>query len=298
MHVFLRFILLIAVALVAGAALTYPAWLLVELAFDQPIHRIMHRMAMVAALAGLIWQARRLGVTNRAALGFGVPWKQFVRQLLLGLGIGAAIMVPLMVMLYQLDVRVFKPRFANDLGALVVVVFAGLASGLTVALIEEAFFRGALFTAVRHESGVVAAIALPSLLYAAVHFLGGRLRVADSDVDWSTGFAVLAKLFEKYAEPLALLDSYLALFGVGALLAIVRWRTGAIAMCMGMHAAWVCIIMFVRETSRVNADAAANWLVGSYDGVIGWGALLWIGVWLLVYLYVGQSRPTAAARDA
>jgi uncharacterized protein len=126
--------------------------------------------------------------------------------------------------------------------------------------------------------------------YASVHFLDGRLRIAAADVHWGSGFAVLGKLFERYAEPATLLDSFLALFGVGLLLATVRWRTGSIAACMGMHAAWVCIIAFVRKTSQVNPDAPANWMVGSYDGVIGWGALGWIGLTLLLYWRLGSAN--------
>jgi len=296
MHAFIRFLLLLAAALVAGAAFTYPIWRLVELVASQPIHRVMHRTAMLAALAGLVWLARRMQLAHRAALGFGAPRAQFVRQFLLGLVIGAAIMTPLMATLFQLDIRILKPRFSNDTIALTLVVLRGLASGVLVALIEETFFRGVLFAAVRRESGTLAAIVLPSLLYAALHFLDGRLRIAAADVDWSSGFAVLGRLFVRYAEPAALLDSFLALFGVGVLLAAVRSRTGSIAASMGMHAAWVCIIAFVRETSRVNRAAPGQWLVGSYDGVIGWAALAWIAVALALYLWLGRQR--AARREA
>jgi len=294
MHAFIRFVLLLAAALVVGAALAYPVWQLVEMVASAPIHRVMHRVAMLAALAGLIWLTRRLHLADRAALGFGMQPAQFLRRLLAGLGIGALIMIPLMVMLYQLDVRILRPSFTNDAAALALTALAGLASGLAVALIEETFFRGALFTAVQRESGTLAAIVLPSLLYASLHFLDGRLRIAAADVDWSSGFAVLGKLFERYAEPVTLVDSFLALFGVGVLLATVRWRTGSIAATMGMHAAWVCIIAFVRKTSRVNPEASANWLVGSYDGVIGWAALAWIGLALLLYLRLGHARRSSA----
>ena len=289
MQAFARFFILLALALVAGAVIAYPMWLLVELFVSQPIHRIMHRAAMLAALGGMIWLTRRMQLAHRDALGYGQPRRVFIRQLLLGWFIGAAIMVPLMVMLYQLDVRVLKPKF-DDAGALVLTALAGAASGLTVAFIEETFFRGVLYRAVERESGTRAAIVLPSLLYAALHFLDGRLRIPDNEVDWTSGFAVLVKVFERFSEPLAIVDSFLALLGVGVLLALVRSRTRSIAASMGMHAAWVCIIAFVRETSRVNRDAPAHWLVGSYDGVIGWGALGWIGVFLLLYLLAVRSR--------
>jgi membrane protease YdiL (CAAX protease family) len=293
MQAFTRFFVLLALALVAGGVLAYPVWRLVELFASEPIHRVMHRSAMLAALVGMIWLTRRMQLAHREALGYGQPHRQFTRQLLLGWLIGAAIMVPLMVMLYQLDVRILKPKF-DDVGALALTALAGAASGLTVAFIEETFFRGVLYSAVERESGTSAAIVLPSLLYAALHFLNGRLRIPDSEVDWSSGFAVLIKVFERFSEPLAIVDSFLALLGVGVLLAVVRWRTRSIAASMGMHAAWVCIIAFVRQTSRVNLDAPAHWLVGSYDGVIGWAALGWIGLFLLLYLRLGKPRAAPA----
>jgi membrane protease YdiL (CAAX protease family) len=293
MQAFTRFVLLLALALVAGAVLAYPLWLLVEVFASQPIHRVMHRSAMLAALIGLIWLTRRMQLANRRALGYGLERKQFIREMLAGWAIGAAIMVPLMLMLFELDVRFLKPQFAAP-SVLLQVALTGLASGLAVAFIEETFFRGALFSAVERESGPLAAIVLPSLLYAALHFLDGRLRIPASEVDWGSGFAVLGKIFERYGEPIALLDSFLALFGVGVLLALVRWRTGSIAATLGMHAAWVWIIKFVDKTSQVDPEAPANWLVGSYDGVIGWAAVGWIGLFLLLYLRFGRARAASS----
>jgi uncharacterized protein len=292
MQAFMKFVLLLALALVAGAALAYPLWLLVELVATQPIHRVMHRAAMLAALLGVVWLVRRMHL-NRRALGYGLERRHFIRQMLAGWLIGVAIMLPLMLMLFQLAVRILKPQFAAS-SVLLETALSGLATGLAVAFIEETFFRGVLFSAVERESGAAAAIILPSLLYAALHFLDGRLRIPASEVDWSSGFAVLGKIFERYGEPVALLDSFLALFGVGVLLAVVRWRTGSIAATLGMHAAWVWIIKFVDKTSRVNPEAASTWLVGSYDGVIGWAAVGWIGLFLMLYLWFG--RPHAAAR--
>ena len=290
MRAFFLLVLFLAAALVAASALAYPAWWLVGLISDQPIHRVMHRIAMLVAFIGLIFIFRRWQVANKEALGFGLPKTEFIKQLLVGLVVGAAIMVPLMATLFGLDVRDLKSEFEWSFGSLAGLIASGLLSGLVVALIEETFFRGALFTAVRRESGTLLAIVLPSLLYASVHFLGGRLRLPRDQVEWATGFEVLNKLLEKYSAPLELFDSFLALFAVGVLLAVVRVRTNAIAACIGLHAAWVCTIQTVRRASIVREDAEANWIVGSYDGVIGWGALGWIAVILIAYWGVSRHR--------
>src|SRR5215207_9224741 len=79
----------------------------------------------------------------------------------------------------------------------------------------------------RLSSAARAAIVAPSVLYAALHFLGGKLRVPPEEVSWVHGFQVLSRLFERYAQPLAFVDSFLALVTLGILLALVRLRTGA-----------------------------------------------------------------------
>lgn len=290
MRSFLVLLLFLAAALVAAAALAYPAWWLVGLISDQPIHRVMHRIAMLVAFIGLIFIFRRWQVANKEALGYALPKPEFIRQLCVGLIVGAAIMIPLILTLFGLDVRAAKPEFSWNAGELASLIASGLFSGLVVALIEETFFRGALFTAVKRESGTMLAIVLPSLLYASVHFLGGRLRLPREEIEWSTGFAVLSKLLEKYATPLELVDSFFALFAVGVLLALVRVRTSAIAACIGLHAAWVCTIQTMRRASTVQEDAPASWIVGTYDGVIGWGALGWITLMLLAYALATRRR--------
>lgn len=290
MRAFLMFVGLLAGALLVAAALTYPAWLLVELISDQPVHRVMHRLAMLFALLGLIWLVRRQGLGYAAAMGYGLPRRTFLRQAGLGLLIGFVLLLPLIVLLFALDLRVPKEE-AFTLARLLPLLGAGLLSGLVIALIEETFFRGVLQTAVERESGALAAVILPSALYASLHFLGGRLRLPDHEIDWSVGFAVLAKLFEKYAEPAALIDSLLALFAVGVLLSTIRQRTGAIAAGIGLHASWVMLIAVTRNSSRDNTAAAQDWLTGNYDGVIGWGALLWTLLLLGLAWSLWRARP-------
>lgn len=288
---FFLFVGLLGAALVVAAALTYPAWLLVGLVSIEPVHRVMHRVAMLLALIGLVMLTRRLGLTDRDSLGYGMARRRFLAQLLIGWLGGIALMAPLAVLLLGLDVRALRP--AADWRMFSEAIVSGLVSGLVVAFIEETFFRGVLFSAVARSAGTRAAVIAPSLLYAALHFLGGRLRVPAEEVGWSHGFAVLAKLFERYAQPLTFVDSFLALFVLGALLALVRLRTGAIAACIGLHAAGVCVIAALRGTTVVNAADDQSMLVGSYDGVIGWGALAWFGVIAVAYVMMTRRRSSA-----
>lgn len=287
MRAFLLFVALLAGALILAAAVTYPAWLLVSTISVEPVHRVMNRVAMLFALVGLIVLTRKLGLSNRASLGYDLPRREFLRQLGFGFMSGLALMAPLIGLLLASGIRQVKPDLDVNIATL---ILGGLATGFTVAFIEETFFRGALYTAVARTSGVAAAVIAPSVLYAALHFLGGRLRVAADDVSWEHGFMVLGRLFERYVDPLAFVDSFVALAVLGVLFALVRWRTGAIAACIGLHAAGVCVIAVVRKASFVNPDAELGELVGTYDGVIGWAALIWFALIALGFARFARFR--------
>lgn len=287
MRAFFLFVALLAGALVLASALTYPAWLIVSTISVEPVHRVMNRVAMLLALIGLIVLTRRLGLSNRESMGYGMPRPRFLRQLVIGWIAGFLLMTPLVAFLLGFDIRDVRPAFE---GRWIELAIGGIVSGFAVAFIEETFFRGVLFSAVRNTSSTAAAVVAPSLLYAALHFLGGRLRVPPEEVGWEHGFLVLARLFERYAEPLAFVDSFLALLMLGVLLALIRLRTGAIAACIGLHAAGVCTIAVLRKATEMNPGAEhAHW-VGTYDGVIGWAALIWFIAIALAYQRFSKKR--------
>ena len=295
MRAFLSVIALFAVSLLGAALLAYPTWLAIETVADQPIHRVMHRVAMLCVLIGLVWLFRRWHLTDREAYGFALPAGTFWKQLGVGLVAGALIILPLLITLQVLEVRIADARVALTPTFVAQVIAKGLLSGIAVSLIEEVFFRGLLFTAVERESGRTTAIVLPSLLYAAVHFLGGRLRVPDEQLDWTSGFQVLERMFIAYADPLVIADSFLALFAVGILLALVRVRTGAVAACIGLHAAWVCALYYFDVTTQYNPDSGASWMVGTYDNVVGWATVGWMLAMAAVYIAIKPQTLRANA---
>ena len=91
-----------------------------------------------------------------------------------------------------------------------------------------------------------------------------------------------------------LIDSFLALWMLGVLLALIRARTGAIAASMGLHAVGVATIAILREISVVDPNARFATLVGSYDGIIGWAALLWFALIAAAYARFGRATSRAA----
>lgn len=292
MRAFLVFLLLFAFAAVVSGLLTYPTWSVLHSFWDVPIHRVMERIGMAALAIATVVFLRQQRLANKATLGYALPRAQFVRQIIWGYAAGILLMLPLVAALFGFQIRTLAAQIvANGSPSFFIskLVAQGLLTGITVAFLEETFCRGAMFSVIRRESGLALAILLPALLYAATHFLGGALRLQSDQVTYLSGLQVMAHLFERFATPLEFVDSFLALTALGILLALIRLRTGAIAGCIGLHAGGVTVIVVMRNLSTVNPQASMSWLVGSYDGVIGWLACAWISVAALAYWQTTRS---------
>ena len=274
MRAFLWFLLLLAVALGVVAVFTYPAWLLLHPYFDFPFHRIGERIGMLALAAGFLLVARRLKLADRTSLGYGAPRPLFVREMLIGLALGAATMLTVVAAMSALGLLDWSSAAAMGTGALARLFAASLASGLAVALIEETFVRGAMYTAIERESGARAAVILTSLLYAATHFFG-KVRIAPEDVTPWSGVTLLGQSLQAFAHFAGIADAFLALTAVGVVLALVRQATGNIAACLGLHAGWVWLMLVAHQLSAPRRDAPLGFLLSRFDGFVGWLVLGW-----------------------
>ncbi|MCP4040703.1 MAG: CPBP family intramembrane metalloprotease, partial [Gammaproteobacteria bacterium] len=144
------------------------------------------------------------------------------------------------------------------------------------------FFRGALLTAILRTRGVVTAVVMSSLFYAALHFVHTKSVAISGEPGWHTGLVVLFGSFHKFTE-LSTLDSFLALFMAGIFLCTVRLRRGNIAFCIGIHAGWVMVIKLMKTYTHHLHDSEYAFLIGEYDGIIGYLALFFISTIALVY---------------
>jgi hypothetical protein len=274
MRAFAWFLLLIAVSLAAMAALTYPAWLLLHPHFDFPFHRIGERIGMLAFLVGFVLVARRLGLADRASLGYGAPRRIFLRELSLGLTLGVITMAAVAASMAALGLLDFHQAGAYGAGALAALVAKRLASGLAVALIEETALRGAMFTGIQRESGTTAAILLTAIVYSWTHFLGSFHIPAAQVGAWS-GVALLHGTLQAFDHPLGIADAFLCLLAVGVVLALVRSITGNIAAGMGLHAGWVWVMLVVHGLAQPNRASPLGFLLSRHDGFTGWLVLGW-----------------------
>jgi membrane protease YdiL (CAAX protease family) len=166
-----------------------------------------------------------------------------------------------------------------------------LLTGVLVGLIEEFFFRGALFSALSRVNNLWVTVSLTSLLYAVLHFINSHYQIPPDRLNWFSGLVILSNSFDQYANPLKIIDSLLALFFVGFFLGLVRASSGTIAFCIGLHAGWVLTIKLVKKISNTNPDAPLGFLSGHYDGVIGYLTFAWLAALSWIYYYLFFSKP-------
>jgi uncharacterized protein len=286
------FILLLGVCLTA-AALTAP-WVLGLPAFAQlgGLHRLISPLAKLWALpltCLLLWY---LALCSRQALGLKPSRGGFLREFGRGWLWGVASFLPLALLLLWSGAITFE-RFTPRLwSGLVEAVLLGLFGGLLIGLVEEIFFRGAVYGAMRQESGWRIAALGSAFYYAALHFIDPPPLALGATVDWASGLVLLADGFQGLAGT-EHLDSLTALVLVGLLLALIRERRGDLALCIGLHAGWVFGIRVLRKLTRVDRQDPNAFLVGAYDGVIGWLAAGYVALLILLFLIWPRAWPKA-----
>lgn len=280
MRPFLGFIAYLAAAFLLAAGLAYPLHLASDAWINPEPFKLVLRVAMLLILIGLPWLLARYGVANRDALGYALPRASFLLAMLRGGLLGISIIAVPIFLLIALDVRVADPDFQFTWAGLFERLLSALLAGLAVAFIEETFFRGAMLSAIAKTGGWTRAILLSSLLYALVHFLTGEYET--EHWNWTTAFIALGAALQGFAEPERILDSFIALFAVGMLLSLARIGSRSLALSIGMHAAWILCIKLARWATDLNPQAHHAGLVGDYDGIIGWGAAIWLGLLCLI----------------
>jgi membrane protease YdiL (CAAX protease family) len=283
MTTLLIFITYLVAALVLSALLFFPVFQAVNAIWEIRPDRVFYRLAMFIAIAGFWPCIRILGINNLDSIGYSLAPARFLRICAKGLGIGVIIMLVHATQLVLLGARMPEPGELH-FSELLQPVITGLISGILVAFIEETFFRGAMYHHMRRHSHVWTTLIITSLFYAAVHFMRPSIPAGGLIIDWSSGFTMLLSMLHQYKEFADIADSFVALFFAGLFLGLVRERSGNIALCIGIHAGWVLIIKLAGELTEVDRQSTMNFLIGDYDGIIGWAAtgilvLVTLGYW-------------------
>ena len=260
-----------------GASIAYPAFELASHLGPWPFHRVSGRIAMLLLALELVWLCRHLKVDNKRDCGFGLGWRRFLAGLA---GMGCASASPrrlwVRVSCWATGLRVVTdPASLGSAATVSHLLLAGLASGISVALIEETVFRGAMHTAIARESSPWSAALLTAPLFAILHFYA-KASIPPEQLGYGSGFDLLLRSFAPLGHPALVIDSFFAWLAVGLLLSLTRVLTGNIAVAVGLHAGWVVVLRMLQmsttrgEAARVfRVGRAVRWFAGLLAAAVG-----------------------------
>ncbi len=242
-----------------------------------PLDKLIPKLTQLLLILGLFSLKRRLNLSWRD-FGFAPP-ARFFRQLSRGLALAFITLGPVLLCLYLIGVqeydagRVWTPdKLAGKIGL-------GLLLSLLIAFFEEILFRGLLLASLLRRLPGPAAVTLSALYFALLHFLKSASKIPYSEITPFTPLQLAGEAFGNWLNP-QILDALPALFAVGLLLALLRWRYPAsLGVCIGCHCGWVWQIKLCKDLWNLNPHSDYLYLVSQYyDGITG----PFVAVWLIL----------------
>ncbi len=252
--------------------------------------RYFNRAVLVAAVA-LLWPTLRwLSIGGMAELGLSKnPARS--RHLAVGFAVGLVGLSCVATVMLLVGRAALRPSFSW-------LTWAGIVIGAAaVAVVEETFFRGALFGVLRRQLSPWRALTFLSVFFACLHFLKPPPRAPKlGEIGWDAGFRVFTMLFWQFREPRLIVGGLLTLFLVGMVLGYTVLKTRSLFMAMGLHAGWVLALRTFDLLTRRHGNPSV-WL--GKDLITGLAPVVLIATtWALLAVWLSrrpQPDPALAA---
>lgn len=229
-------------------------WLLSEIKRAH-FTRYFNRAVLVCAIL-FIWPCLRGLRIDRRLLPAWQPSWAALRQFLTGFALAAGLLLVMGFVFLKAGAYQLRPAPGWDrLGE-------PITAALGASVVEEFFFRALLLGLLLGSMTRRSAVAWAVFIFAIVHFMKppDGWQLADDQVAWHSGFAVLGQIARGFGDIDFLLAEFATLAAVGWALTQARLRTGSLWPGIGLHAGWVF---------------GLKWFSGLTFHVKGW--LPWIG---------------------
>lgn len=233
----------------------------------QPFHRFVNRSLLILAVAGLWPFLHCTGARSAHDMGLPHPageWKKLCAGLVLGLA--SLAVVALLAIAFdarKIDLDHAAPQVARHLANAV-------SAAVAVGVLEELFFRGALFGSLRKACRWPVALTVSSMIYALAHFF--QKAESPAEIHWMSGVLLLPQMLRGFANAQTLVPGFFNLTLAGLVLGLAYQRTGNLYFSIGLHAGWIFWLktygFFTMPTPGAN-----SWLWGSSKLMDGWLAL-------------------------
>lgn len=268
-------------------AQTYPGSGLLAGLAGTSLDKYVLRFLLILALAGLWPLARSLGARSAGELGLVRPSGHWPK-LATGFALGFATLAIAATVILLCGGRAFRADLTHyRIGKSIVT--AGLAA-VAVALLEEIFFRGAIFGGLRRAHRWPVALLVSSSFYSLMHFF--QKAAPPAEVTWLSGLELLPQMLAGLTRAHTLLPQFLTLLLAGVILGLAYQRTGNLYCSIGLHAGWVFWVKLYGFVTVRPATADHDWLWGTGKLIDSWVALaLLVPALLLLPRLVGQRKP-------
>ena len=268
----MRFTLRLALAIVAAILATVvlapaAAWLIAAAGLRYSFPRIFDRVVMVSVAVALLLFARQLGLGALLRSGFGGP----PRKLALGLR-GIAVAIAAMALLLLLAVLAGGGR-PPDWAGIAADLPKWLLTAVTVALIEESFFRAILLGGMQRELAATRALVVSSIIYAGAHLVRAPQKYYVTTFEPLVGLQNLSASASQLTGVQTALPAFIGLFILGLVLGRAYQLTGKVYFSLGLHGA---IIIGLRVWSKCVWRAKLPfWVVGDLNTPVISGFAAW-----------------------
>jgi hypothetical protein len=208
----------------------------------------------------------------------------FFKQIVQGLVLGVMTLMPVMLVLYGLEVSVIDVDKEWTTSKVVLKISLALLLAIFISFGEEPLFSGILFAALKKKMVVTLAAVISASYYAAFHFVKTKTKIPYQDLSINSGFQLMAEAFANVLNP-EIISAFIALFVVGLFLITIRTQIkNSIAICIGCHAAWVWQIKIGKDFFDTNENSPYYYLVSDYyDGIVGPLVAIWLSLAIVSY---------------
>lgn len=208
----------------------------------------------------------------------------FIKQIMQGLVLGLITLLPVMLVLYGLEVSVLDTDKEWTISKIIIRAGLALVLAMLISLGEEPLFNGILFAGLKKKMMVVLAAIISAGYYSAFHFVKTKTKIPYEELSISSGFQLMAEAFSNVLNP-EITSAFIGLFVVGILLVTIRSQIKeSIGICIGCHTAWVWQIKIGKDFFDTNKNSPYYYLVSDYyDGVVGLLVAIWLSLALVSY---------------
>jgi membrane protease YdiL (CAAX protease family) len=213
-----------------------------------------------------------------AEIGFS-PKSIFFKQIAYGLVLGVVTLMPVMIVLYMLDISVIDQTRDWTAGKVAIRISLALLLAILISFGEEPLFSGILLAGLKRKMALGLAVLITAGYYAAFHFVKTKTKIPYEELNIGSGFQLMAEAFANVLNP-EITSAFIALLVVGIFLAVIRTQfTSSIGICIGCHAAWVWQIKIGKDFFNTNENSEYYYFVSSYyDGIVGPLVAVWLSI--------------------